>query len=169
MNTTDIKRGEKVTIDSSSSVNNVTLGNNVKIAKLCSVFGSFENPIKIGDNSYIGMMSIINGYNAQITIGERVSFAQHVNIMTDSGPNASPLLQKIFPIQKGPINIDDDCWIGADSIIMPNVSLGKFCVVAANSFVTKSFESFSIIGGNPAKLIRKITKSEKVKMGLQND
>lgn len=165
----DLKSGENVKIDPTSSVNNVVIGDNVKIAKLCSIFGSKENPVKIGNNSYVGMMSIINGFNAQITIGERVSFAQHVNIMTDSGPNASPLLQKIFPIQKGPITIGDDCWIGADSIIMPNVSLGNCCVVAANSFVTKSFESFSIIGGNPAKCIRKITKSQKIKMGLQHD
>jgi len=169
MNSTDIKLGENVIIDSSSTVNNVSIESNVKIAKLCSIFGSVENPVEIGDNTYIGMMSIINGFKAKITIGKRVSFAQHVNIMTDSGPNASPIMQKIFPIQQGSIEIGDDSWIGADSIIMPNVSLGKCCVVAANSFVNKSFEPFSIIGGNPAKLIRKLTKAEMIKMGIAND
>ena len=169
MITANITLGENIQIDPSSTVNNVAIGNNVKIAKLCSIFGSPEYAVKIGNNSYIGMMSIINGYNAQIIIGERVSFAQHVNLMTDSGPNASPMLQKIFPIQKGSIEIGDDSWIGADSIIMPNVTLGKCCIVAANSFVTNSFESFSVIGGNPAKLIRKLTVSELHKMGLSEN
>jgi acetyltransferase-like isoleucine patch superfamily enzyme len=84
--------------------------------------------------------------------------------MVDSGPNASPAMQKIFPIQKGPIYIGSNCWIGASVIIMPNVTLGEFCIVAASSFVNKSFPAFSIIGGRPAKLIRSFTDTEKEKM-----
>ena len=47
---------------------------------------------------------------------------------------------------------------------MPNVVLGDFCIVAANSFVNKSWSAFSIIGGSPAKLIRNFTEIERVKM-----
>jgi acetyltransferase-like isoleucine patch superfamily enzyme len=43
---------------------------------------------------------------------------------------------------------------------MPAVTLGKYCVVAANSFVNKSFPDYTIIGGTPAKLIRTLTPSE---------
>ncbi|RYE13474.1 MAG: acyltransferase, partial [Rickettsiales bacterium] len=42
------------------------------------------------------------------------------------------------------------------AIIMPNVKIGKFCVVAANSFVNKSFDDYSLIAGSPAKFIKKI-------------
>lgn len=156
----NISLGENVEIDTSSTFNNIVIGNFVRVAKMCSIFGSKDHIAVIGDNSYIGMMSILNGFGAKLTIGSNVSFAQHVNVMTDSGPNASLKLQKIFPIEKGEVTIGDNSWIGADTIIMPNVTLGKFCVVAANSFVNRSFEDFSIIGGSPAKLIRKFTQEE---------
>jgi acetyltransferase-like isoleucine patch superfamily enzyme len=162
----NIKLGKDVVVDPSSSINNVTLGDNVKIAKNCSIFGSSEHPLIIGNGSYIAMMSILNGYNAPLTIGERVSIAQKVNIMTDSGPNASPILQKAFPLQKGPVEIGNDCWIGTDVVIMPNVKIGSFCVIAAKSFVYSSFDNYSVIGGNPARLIRKLTKEELEQMGI---
>lgn len=164
MKYSNIILGSNVEIDPSSSINNVSISDNVKIAKRCSIFGSEEDVIKIGCSTYIGMNCIINGYSDNVSIGSYVSIAQNVNIMTDSGPNASPAMQKIFPIKKGPVKIGNDCWIGAGVIIMPNVTLGKCCVVAANSFVSKSFPDFSIIGGSPAKLIRTFTAEEKQKM-----
>lgn len=156
----NIKLGNNVNIDPSTSLNNVEIGDNTKIAKRCSIFGSPSILLEIKNDSYVGMNTIINGYNAKITIGEHVSIAQNVNIMADSGPNASDLMQKIFPILKGDINIGDHTWIGASVIIMSGVKLGKFCVVAANSFVNKSYPDYSIIGGTPSKLIRTFSDVE---------
>jgi acetyltransferase-like isoleucine patch superfamily enzyme len=156
MKTANIVLGNEIEIDPSTSINNVNIGNNVKIAKRCSIYGGPDNILEIGENSYIGMNTILNGFSAKLIIGSRVSIAQNVNMMTDSGPNTSVEMQKYFPIEKKPINIGNDCWIGTGSIIMPGVTLGKMCVVAANSYVNQSFPEYSIIGGNPAKLIRKI-------------
>lgn len=156
MKTSNIFLGKDVEIETSSSINNIKIGDNVKIAKNCSIYGGPDNLLEIGNKTYIGMNTIINGFSSKIKIGKRVSIAQNVNIMSDSGPNASEIMQKIFPIKKKEIIIGDDCWIGTGSIIMPGVKLGKMCVVAANSFVKDSFKSFSVIGGNPAKLIKKI-------------
>lgn len=167
MKISNIRLGENVEIHKSTSINNVTIGDNVKIAKNCSIFGSLSEPLIIGNNSYIGMNSILNGYAAKLVIGDNVSIAQNVNIMVDSGPNASAKLQKIFPIQKGNIFIGDNSWIGASVIIMPNVNIGKYCIIAANCFVNSSFDDYSIIGGTPAKLIRKLTKEEIRK--IEND
>jgi len=158
MITSNIQLGEGVSIDPSSSVNNVTVGNHVKIAKNCSIFGSAQFPLEIGDSTYIGMFSIINGFKAKVSIGKNVSIAQNVNIMADSGPNASPLMQQYYPMITGNVKIGDHSWLGANVIIMPGVELGEFCVVAANTFVDKSFPSYSVIGGNPAKLIKRIEK-----------
>jgi acetyltransferase-like isoleucine patch superfamily enzyme len=158
MKTSNITLGKDVVIDFSSTFNNVTIGDNVKIAKNCNIFGSNEHILKIGKESYIGMCSLLNGYASKLIIGKNVSIAQNVNIMTDSGPNASKEMQEYFPLINGPITIGDHSWIGANSIIMPNVDLGEFCVVAANSFVNKSFPPYSVIGGNPAKLIKNIKK-----------
>lgn len=159
--------GKNVSIHESSSINNIVIGNNVRIAKRCSLFGSDINLLVIGSDSYIGMNSIINGFSSPVIIGEYCSIAQNVNIMTDSGPNASDIMQKVFPIKKGNVSIGDHSWIGAGVTIMPNVEIGKYCVVAANSFVNSSFCDFSIIGGTPAKLIRKMTLDEvdKIKEG----
>lgn len=158
MKTSNINLGENVVIDSSSTINNVLIGDNVKIAKNCSIFGSSENLLEIGKESYVGMGTLLNGFASKLTIGENVSIAQNVNIMTDSGPNASEEMQKIFPLIKGPVSIGNHSWIGANAVIMPNVELGEFCVVASNSFVNKSFPSYTVIGGNPAKILKKIEK-----------
>lgn len=156
MKISNIILGENVVIDDSTSINNVNISSGVKISKRCSIYGSSEHPLFIGENSYVGMNSILNGFRASLIIGKRVSIAQNVNMMVDSGPNASPEMQKIYPIIEGGITIGDDSWIGANVIIMPNVKLGKFCVVAANSFVNSSFDDYSLIAGTPAKFIKKI-------------
>lgn len=156
-----IKLGKNVDIDPSTSVNNVIIGDNVKIAKRGSIFGSQGAPLEIGEGSYIGMNCILNGYAKKITIGKNVSIAQNVNMMVDSGPNASKMMQKVFPITTGEITIGDHTWIGASAIIMPGVCLGRFCVVGAGSYVKESFPDYSIIGGCPARLIRSMTDEEK--------
>ena len=160
--------GNDVEIDPSTSINNVQIGDNVKISKRCSVFGGPENILEIGENSYVGMNSILNGYAAKVQIGKHVSIAQNVNIMADSGPNASQVMQNVFPIEQGPVAIGDHCWIGASAIIMPGVNLGTYCIVAANSYVNCSFPDFSIIGGTPANLIRSFSEEEIEKLGLND-
>jgi len=158
LKTSNISLGKDVIVDTTTSINNVTIGDNVKIAKYCSIYGSENNILEIGKNSYVGMFSILNGYAKKIYIGENVSIAQNVNIMSDSGPNASEEMQKYFPMLSGEVTIGNHCWIGANVVIMPNVTLSDFCVVAANSFVNSSFPPYSVIGGNPAKLIKTIEK-----------
>lgn len=56
---------------------------------------------------------------------------------------------------KGDTMVGNDVWLGLDAVVMPGVRLGDGCIVAAKSVVTKSFEPYSIIGGNPARLIHK--------------
>jgi acetyltransferase-like isoleucine patch superfamily enzyme len=160
MKFSNIRLGSNVEIEPSTTFNNVIIDDNVKIAKRCSIFGGSDNLLEIHKDSYVGMNSILNGFNAKVVIGSNVSIAQNVNIMADSGPNASTQMQKVFPIEEGPVKIGNHCWIGASAIIMPNVILGEYCIVAANSFVNQSFPAFSIIGGNPARLIRVLSKEE---------
>lgn len=157
----NITLGSNVEIDPSTSINNVVIKNNVRIAKRCSIFGGPDNQLELGENVYVGMSSVLNGFAAKLKIGDNVSISQFVNIMVDSGPNASPGMLRLFPIMTGSISIGNDCWIGASSIIMPDVVLGEYCIVAAHSFVNKSFPAFSIIGGCPARLIRSFTDAEK--------
>lgn len=151
-----------VEIDPSSmqAMNNVELNDGVKISKNCSLFGGPTNHLEIGTGTYVGMNTIMNGYVDKITIGSNVSFGANVYLMVDSGPNASEKLQRLFPVEHGPITIGDHSWIGSESVIMPGVELGEFCIVAANSFVKQSFPPYSIIGGTPARLLRRMTDDE---------
>jgi acetyltransferase-like isoleucine patch superfamily enzyme len=160
MITSKISLAQNVFIDPSSRVNNVTIEDNVKIAAHVNAFGSPQNPLSIGRNTYIGPYCLLEGFNGQVSIGDHVSFAQRITLISGSAPNASEHLQRIFPIIKGPITIGNHSWIGAHCVIMPNVELGQYCVVAANSFVNTSFPAYSIIGGSPAKLIRSLSDAE---------
>lgn len=160
MITANIHLGKDVSIEKDASINNVRIGDGTKIASCVRVFGSPEHILEVGKGCYFGLNTIVEGYNAQVTIGDHVSFAQNVNLMSGSGPNASQKMQQLFPIEKGKVSIGKHSWIGASAVIMPNVSIGNYCIVAANSFVNQSFPDFSIIGGTPAKLIRTLTQTE---------
>lgn len=156
----NIHLGRNVVIELDSHINNVKIGDNTRIAGRVKIFGSEEFQLEIGSNSYVGMNCFIEGFNAKVIIGDYVSFAPNVKLVSGSGPQASLSLQNIFPVIKGFVTIGNHCWIGGFATIMPNVILGNYCVVAANSFVDQSFPDYSIIGGTPAKLIRTLTEEE---------
>ena len=106
----------------------------------------------IGDHTRIGISNTIIG---PVVIGNNINIAQNVVI---SGLNhgyedifTAPRLQKCTT---STICIDDDCWIGANSVITAGVHIGRHCVIAAGSVVTKSVPEYSIVAGNPAKVIK---------------
>ena len=162
----NILLGSNVQVDTSAKMNNAKIGDDVKIAAHVNVFGAVSHLIEVGEATYIGPFSLLEGYNAPVKIGCNVSIAQRVTILSGSAPNGSEQMQRIFPAIKGPVSIGDHTWIGAHAVIMPKVELGKFCVVAANSFVNSSFPDYAVIGGTPAKLIRILNDNE---ISLLND
>lgn len=160
MHISNIQLGKNVQVAIDANINNIIIGDNTRIANRVKIFGSEERLLELGSNSYVGLNSFIEGFNEKIIIGDFVSIAPNASIISGSGPNASPPMQRVFGNATGPITIGDHTWIGGNSIIMPNVTLGKYCVVAAGSFVNKSFPDYSIVGGTPARLIRTLTESE---------
>ena len=109
--------------------------------------------ISIGNNSNIGEKSFLQDIG-NITIGNNVLMGPECMIFTSNhGIEKGELIIK----QKNTIEdviIEDDVWIGARSIILPGVKLKKGSVIAAGSIVTKSVDSYAIVGGNPAKIIK---------------
>lgn len=73
---------------------------------------------------------------------------------------------KEFP-NKGDINIGNDVWIGYNATIMGGVSIGDGAIIATNSTVTRDVEAYEIVGGNPAKVIRKRFSEVKIKELLE--
>lgn len=113
---------------------------------------------KIGSSVYIGegiLISDILSRSNNVIIGDRVSIAPNVTIITDSSPNNSKLI-KLFPIESKNVVIEDDVWIGANVTILPGITIGKCSIVGAGSVVTKNVSEYSIAVGAPAKTVKNI-------------
>lgn len=127
-----------------------SMGENVNIER-----GACFNPeVRIGNNSGIGVNCELNG---NVTIGNNVLMGPEVVFYTQNHEFSD--IQKTI-IEQGykeerPIIIEDDCWIGRRAIILPGVRIAKGTIIGAGAIVTKSFPQYSIIAGNPAKIIGK--------------
>jgi len=90
---------------------------------------------KIGKSVYIGEGILISdtlNRSNNVIIGDRVSIAPRVTIITDSSPNHSKLL-KLFPLKSKDIIIYKDAWIGANVTILPGVTIGECSIIGAGS------------------------------------
>jgi virginiamycin A acetyltransferase len=67
---------------------------------------------------------------------------------------------------KGDIIVGNDVWIGFDATIMPGVKIGDGAIIGAKSVVTNDVEAYTVVGGNPAKVIRKRFEDEVIEMLL---
>lgn len=145
-----------------SSINKpswVTLGNCVCLDSYTSLFlnkiSDKEPEIIIGDNVLIGNYSII-GCSNKVVIEDNVLFGPHVHI-TDRNHTFEDIT---LPIRKqpayspGPVVIGKGSWLGHSVQVMPNVKIGKHCVIAAGSIVTKDIPDFTVAAGIPAKIIK---------------
>ena len=108
----------------------------------------------IGENCWIGPFTIIDG-SGGLQIGNSCTISAGAHIYTHDNLKAT-LNPAATGIERSPVIIGDNCYIGPHSIVSRGVVLGDCCVVAANSLVNKSFESFSIVGGNPARLLGRV-------------
>jgi len=126
--------GKKSTIEDFSTVNNGV------------------GDVIIGDRTRIGLGNVIIG---PVNIGSDIMFAQNIVLSGlnhgYSDINISPSEQ---PVETKPITIEDQVWIGANSVVVAGVTIGKHAIVAAGSVVTKSVPPNTIVAGNPAKIIK---------------
>jgi acetyltransferase-like isoleucine patch superfamily enzyme len=91
-----------------------------------------------------------------LTIGDRVSIAPRVTLVTSSHPNHSRI-RGFAPVSQGPIVIENDAWLGAGCVILPGVRIGSGAVVGANSVVVEDVPSLHVVAGQPARTVRQLT------------
>lgn len=122
--------------------------------------------VKVGKYTY-GPLNVMcwNDKNEYLSIGSFCSIAPGVTFILGGNHNTNSISS--FPFKyfiknenteatsKGRIIIEDDVWIGTNATILSGITIGQGCVIAGGAMVTKSFPPYSIIGGNPAKIIRK--------------
>ncbi|GAB4447551.1 MAG: hypothetical protein Fur0028_02490 [Bacteroidales bacterium] len=130
---------------------------NVRISN--TTFIHAKDKFVIGDHVFIGHYNFIEASNG-LTIEEGCQITNYVSITTHSSHISIRLygveysnFQDLKGYIKGPVTIGKYSYIGPHTVIMPNTKIGKGSVVAAFSYVKGDFPDFSIIAGNPAKVI----------------
>jgi acetyltransferase-like isoleucine patch superfamily enzyme len=127
--------------------------------------------ILIGDNTYIGASALISA--EKIEIGNDVLIAWGCTIVDhnshsvvwserrDDVRNWYRGVKDWKGIKRAPVMIGDKAWIGFNAIILPGVTVGEGAVVGAGSVVTKDVPPYTIVAGNPARIIREIPIEER--------
>jgi maltose O-acetyltransferase len=121
------------------------------------------NNIEIGIGTYMNGGRIASDPKAKIKIGRVCAIGFNVHILGIShDPNNPTGPVQLRHIVTGDITIGNGVWIGTNVIILPNVKIGNYAIIGANSVVTKDVGDFEVWGGVPAKLLY-IKDSEKCK------
>lgn len=130
-------------------------GKNINIEH--GAFFASGNDIEIGDNSGMGLNCRVSG---PLKIGANVMMGPDVIIYTQGHNFQNTDIPMIYQgnTQKREVVIGNDVWIGARVIILPGVTVGKGAILAAGAIVTKDVEAYTIVGGNPAKIIKSRNK-----------
>ena len=143
-------------------------GYQVRIPRGCS-FAGIEN-VSVGHHVYFGEDTRVLTTKAQLIIGNYVMFGPGVTVIT--GDHRTDVLGKYMtdltdndklPENDQNVIIEDDVWLGANSTILKDVTVGRGSVVAAGALVTKSCPPYSIIGGAPARILKSRFTPEQIK------
>lgn len=152
----DIRNGGKIIIGNDVTLNSQNKGYHINMHSPVKLFVDISGAeITIGNNTRIHG-SCIHAYKS-IKVGAHCLIAANCQIMDCSGHDLSFECIENRINTKGtsrPVIIEDCVWIGANSIILPGVTIGKGSVIGAGSVVTKNIPPMSIAAGNPAKVIR---------------
>lgn len=129
-------------------------GGGLKVSPTATI--KFPKNIIAGKNLFINHnCSIWASPDAQIFIGDDVLFGPGVVVLTSNhGVRLNALIREQLASQAN-VRIGSDCWIGANSVILPGVVLGDGCVIGAGSIVTKNMPAMTVCAGVPAKPLKK--------------
>ena len=106
--------------------------------------------LKMGNRSSLGNHTWVYALD-KIIIGEKCCIGNDVHLLTGS----HDITKSSFDLVIKPITIKNCTWIATRSTILPGIIIGEYCVIAANSVVAKSTDNNMVVGGNPAKFIKK--------------
>lgn len=139
--------------------NNISFGRDLYLTAWRMGGGKNNEPVlKIGSNCNFGAYNHITCAN-KIIVGDYCLTGKWVTITDNSHGETDYDSLKMPPIKrpitsKGPVIIGNNVWIGDKATILPGVTIGDGSVIAANAVVTKDVPPYSVVGGNPARILR---------------
>lgn len=106
--------------------------------------------------------------DAEVTIGDDCNFGPNVTIVTPVHPMVPEERRELYRPDGSPahlcygkpVHVGNDCWLGANVVICPGVTIGDGCVIGAGSVVTRDIPPNSFAAGNPCRVIREITEAD---------
>ena len=124
--------GKDITVGRKAIINrHISIGNKSGIGEKCEIFGRCI----IGNYVLMGPECVIYTINH--------NYIDKSKLIIDQGNSVEM-----------PVFIEDDVWLGRRAIVLPGVKIGKGAVIAAGSVVTKDIPPYSLVGGNPARIIK---------------
>jgi acetyltransferase-like isoleucine patch superfamily enzyme len=131
--------------------NRFNIGHSSTIEDFCTI-NNVSGNVLIGNRTRIGFGSVVIG---PVHIGDDVKLAQNV-VITALNHNYEDVERPILEqgLYTKQIYIGDETCLGANSVVLPGIFIGKHCIVAAGSIVTKNIPSYSVVAGNPARIIK---------------
>lgn len=132
----------------------ITIGQNTRIGRNTRVSAGYEGQIRIGSNIHIDDGTFIMAQQ-DIQIGDHTWIAAYCFI-TDFNHEFEKKNLKVSDqgYVRRPVKIGRDVWIGTHSVVLPGVTVGDGAVIGAGSIVTKDIPPYTVVAGNPAKIIK---------------
>jgi len=117
--------------------------------------GDITRQLSIGRECWLNLGVLIN-LGARVHIGDRVALGHQVMILTDSHPIGRPE-RRAGPVFARPVRIGNGAWLGTRALVLPGVEIGAGAVVAAGAVVIQNIPPHTLVGGVPARILRKLS------------
>ena len=136
---------------------NVLLKSNSYFGINCKIYASELSKVHIGFNASFNSNVMVNARGkGSIFIGNNVLIGPNVVLRSSNHNFKSTKIPIIAQgMIEGKIIVGNDVWIGSNAVILPNCTIGDGAIIGAGAVVTSDIESYTIVGGVPAKLIKK--------------
>ena len=110
--------------------------------------------IRIGDRVFVNSGAVVFSV-LEVTIGDDVALANEAYVMDSDSHGIEGR-----PVKEAPVRIGDGSWIGARAMILPGVTIGRRCLIAAGAVVSKDVPDDTLVAGNPARVVRQLVYPE---------
>lgn len=136
-----------------SSLRTLSIGDGTCIEARCTLL-SRGGSLSIGENCYLNKNVRIGSDGGEVRIGDNVMMGPNIVIDPSThGHDRTDIPMRDQPLLHGSIEIGDDVWLGANSVVLRGVRIGKGCIVGAGAVVTRDLPPMSIAAGVPARVI----------------